>query len=261
MIRDCYQIITDEPALEKTALSKMPEYSVWSNIKWRCSGKCKSKNNSGYANRGIKICERWANSFQNFLDDMGPRPSPDHSIDRINNNGDYCPENCRWTTAKVQANNTRRTKFLEYRGETKPLTTWAEELGLSKDLIKNRIFRYKMSVEEAFERPIRKTVNESPKEFVVDGETLTIEQCSQKFNLTKERIRMRFAHGWDTDRIMKTPESIKKRQFPKKLEFNGEALTAKEWASKTGINESEIRSRFRKGWTIERILTQPMRKR
>lgn len=81
--------------------------------------------------RGIVICDRWLHSFESFFTDMGPRPSPKHSIDRIDNDGNYEPSNCRWATAKQQERNKPGTLTLTYRGETLPLAEWAERLGVT----------------------------------------------------------------------------------------------------------------------------------
>ena len=90
-------------------LTKTPEYQTWAGIKKRCLNS-KNKDYHHYGGRGITICKRWLNSFENFLEDMGERPSKNHSIDRIDNNSNYCKENCRWATQKEQKRNTRKNK-------------------------------------------------------------------------------------------------------------------------------------------------------
>jgi hypothetical protein len=84
-----------------------PIYTIWQELRYRCSNPNK-KHYSYYGGRGIKVCKDWDESFDAFLKDMGERPSPEHSIDRIDPDGDYCKENCRWATKSEQSRNTRK---------------------------------------------------------------------------------------------------------------------------------------------------------
>lgn len=116
-----------------------PEYRSWSQAKCRC---CNPRNHAyaSYGGRGIKMCERWRNSFEDFLADMGPRPSLDYSLDRYpNNDGDYEPGNCRWATRSQQQTNRRNTRFITRDGVTLPLAEWARRVGLSASVIHARI--------------------------------------------------------------------------------------------------------------------------
>jgi hypothetical protein len=118
--------------------SNTQEYRIWSNMRRRCS----SPTYNGYKHyggRGITVCERWQN-FENFLADMGERPSSSHSLDRINNNGSYSPENCRWSTQKEQCNNNRHNKYVVVNGETLTLTQLAERHGLPPQLVTDRAY-------------------------------------------------------------------------------------------------------------------------
>lgn len=109
-----------------------------------------------YGARGIKVCARWRNSFAAFLSDMGRKPSPTHSIDRINNDGDYEPSNCQWATSSQQARNTRRNRFVTFNGQTLTIGDWANGLGMNRLTLFSRIVRRKWPIERALSTPTRK---------------------------------------------------------------------------------------------------------
>ena len=119
--------------------SKTSTYSTWIKIRDRCQNKEAAKY-PDYGGRGISVCERWQ-KFQNFLADMGEKPGPEYSLDRIDNDGDYRPENCRWADAKTQSNNRRSNRFIEFDGERKTIAQWADETGLSQHMIFKRLER------------------------------------------------------------------------------------------------------------------------
>lgn len=130
------------------------EYMTWCGIKRRTN--LDHAKPSSYALQGITICERWANSFEAFLEDMGPRPSTDHSIDRIDYLGNYDPGNCRWATKMEQASNKSNNRWLEYAGETKHLSEWARIFGLGVGTLHARLNKSGWSVEKALTTPIKK---------------------------------------------------------------------------------------------------------
>lgn len=118
---------------------KSRTYRCWANMRNRCTNsKCKTF--SCYGGRGITVCERWLNSFECFLDDMGEQPTG-MTIERIDNNGNYEPGNCRWATRYEQANNQRTNVILEFQGKRQTLSEWAKELGRKKSAIAARLRR------------------------------------------------------------------------------------------------------------------------
>lgn len=131
-----------------------PEYTVWCTMRARCANRHNHKWHL-YGARGIKVCESWVNSFSAFLADMGMRPSPKHSIERIDNNGNYEPSNCRWATVKEQARNTRTNHFITWRGKTACFAEWAEITNIGYGNIKNRINNLGWPVKRALTEPVR----------------------------------------------------------------------------------------------------------
>ena len=115
-------------------LSKTPEYKSWLGMKDRCYNK-NSKKYNRYGGRGIRVCDRWKASFLSFLEDMGPRPSDKKSIDRINNDGDYEPKNCRWANDKEQQNNRSNNHVISHQGKTMTISEWAAEKKICEDVI------------------------------------------------------------------------------------------------------------------------------
>jgi hypothetical protein len=142
-------------ALTRHGMTDSRTYSTWLSMISRCRNK-KEKN---YGGRGIVVCDKWLN-FEGFYEDMGEKPEG-LSLDRINNNGNYCKENCRWATSKEQCNNTRRNVNITYNGKTQNLTQWAEELNIKKMTLHRRLNQCNWSVEKAFTTKVRWSTNKS----------------------------------------------------------------------------------------------------
>jgi hypothetical protein len=150
--------------------SRTAEYHTWQEIKKRCTLRS-HKNFNRYGGRGIAMCARWQDSCA-FLADMGPKPSPRHSIDRINNEGGYwcgsaeCPEcgpagrapNCRWATQKEQQRNRRSNRIVEINGESMCVAAWCERFGVSQKIVGTR-FRNGWTPLAALTTPVRQVSN------------------------------------------------------------------------------------------------------
>lgn len=131
-----------------------PEYRTWTRIIERCSNP-NNHNFTNYGGRGIRVCKQWS-KFENFLKDMRSRPSKDHSIDRINTNGDYCPSNCRWATNIQQQNNKRNNKYITISGTKLTQAQWERKNKLSHGAICLRI-SHGWTPEEAAMTPMDKS--------------------------------------------------------------------------------------------------------
>lgn len=123
----------------RTPKERLPEYPIWLAMRQRCNNQ-NNKKYPRYGGRGIKICQRW-NDFWLFLKDMSQRPSSDYSIERVNNDGNYEPDNCIWKLKNQQQWNTSKTTFLTYKGVTKSLGEWAYDIGIPSRTLYHRLYR------------------------------------------------------------------------------------------------------------------------
>lgn len=121
-----------------TPVMSRPEYGVWASMIQRCTNP-NTKTFARYGGRGITVCDGWLHSFEAFLADVGPRPSFAHSLDRIDNDGNYEPGNCRWIEKRLQARNTSANVTLTFNGETRTAAEWAELLGIKPYTLYSRI--------------------------------------------------------------------------------------------------------------------------
>lgn len=155
LIRSCKCLAAEESSERNTIHgfarpgARICEHWIWTNMIERCA----DAGNKNYCGRGIIVCERWVNSFEKFLSDMGNRPSPQHSLERRDNDGNYEPTNVYWATAKDQARNTRRTVLVDVAGERLCLKDATEKLGLPYAPIATRI-RRGWPIEQALNTPV-----------------------------------------------------------------------------------------------------------
>lgn len=157
------KVISEKERLRRLKLPRLPvkhdmyktaEYWAWLAMKQRCS----NPNHPCYrlyGARGIKVCDRWQQSFVSFIEDMGRKPTPKHCLERINNDLGYCPENCAWKTHSDQMRNTRRTIKVSLNGKSQCLKDWCSELGIPYDRTIARIGYGYSPIRALFQQPHR----------------------------------------------------------------------------------------------------------
>jgi predicted nucleic acid-binding Zn ribbon protein len=184
--------------------SNHPLYMVWWGMKHRCYGKV-TRISRLYQEKGINVCDRWRNDFWAFVKDMGPKPTPEHSLDRIDNNGDYTPENCRWATRSEQQRNTRMTRIVALDDEAMSVSDLSEKYGIDVKIVKNRL-RMGWSVKDAVSRPIEPTSrmpDDDPRAVSrrCYASGMSLQEIGELLGVTKERVRQYL--------VTKTPVTIR----------------------------------------------------
>ncbi len=176
----------------KHGLSESQEFKIWTGMLTRCYNK-NSKSYATYGGNGIEVCDRWKKSFENFLSDMGKRPSKQHSIDRINNEGNYTPENCRWATQKEQANNKSNNVKITIDGVTKTLSDWSREFSVN---VQASSFRRAQGLTG------RKIFESRFKKIIFNGVSDTISGWSKRTGIKPTTIHMRIHKGWTIEKAL-----------------------------------------------------------
>ena len=154
------------------------EYRTYKAMKSRCYSPSQDKGN--YKKDNIQVCERWKNSFDNFMDDMGYAPSNKHSIERIDNSKNYEPENCKWIIVNEQSKNRSSVKYFTHEGKTLILKDWARELDIKYTTLYLRIYRQGLSFEEA--------INYSNL-IEIDGVYKTVKDWCEYLNISYNTVR------------------------------------------------------------------------
>ena len=174
-----------------------PTYYIWGTMKARCNP-ANATTRSRYAGRGIKVCKRWM-KFENFLADMGVRPSDQHSLDRINNDGNYCKTNCRWVLPLVQSNNKSNTLIITLEGVSKPRMEWCRTLGITKSMLTYRLQNWTPEKVATTKGSVRlKATSEKPTALQLK----TIEKLRSKGMFADWTDDPRVAAKWITDHLL-----------------------------------------------------------
>ena len=161
--QSCGCLVVEVGKRNKThGMTGSPEYDALKSAIQRCHNP-KSRAYKDYGARGITVCAEWRESKEKFLADMGPRTSPKHSLDRLNNDLGYFKANCSWRTRSEQSRNRRSNRLITYLGETRTITEWGDRLGVSDNTISLRL-KYGWSIREALTTPLMRA-KKNPPEF------------------------------------------------------------------------------------------------
>jgi len=186
-----------------------PTFKSWDSMLSRCYSK-QNKNYAHYGARGIGVCDCWnpsaGGSFANFLEDMGERVRG-QSIERIDCNGNYEPDNCKWATSKEQASNKRNSRKITFNGKTQSIMEWAEETGIPYSTLAKRIYTYNWNHERALTTPNTSKPQQKSTDVLIEynGDKLCLEEWGRRYRISSATIRNRLRAGWTPEAAITTP--------------------------------------------------------
>lgn len=246
------------------------EYGVWYAMIDRCHNPAAS-GYKNYGGRGITVAAAWSgkNGYRRFLADMGKRPSPTHTIERLDNSGGYSRNNCEWATRKKQNRNKRNNVPISHSGETMVMADWADAKGIPRLTLRRRIRDLGWNPEEALDTSVgsvhkRPGQKRAPIFITHNGKTAPIKAWAAELGVTANAVYQRIKRGLPMTSVFGSSdlqrESVVRRNKEAALvfEFRGESLTLEEWSIRSGVPKSKLWFRLRRyGWPIARALGTP----
>lgn len=198
---------------EQHGLSRTSEYKAWNKMIDRCTNPS-SKSYVNYGGRGICVCDKWLTSFSAFINDIGRKPTPLHTLERKNNNGNYEPKNCKWATRDEQNKNTRFNVILEINGQRKCVSEWSRISGMSISGLRKRLASG-MSPKEAITKKKDNTKIRKQKFATINGSRKTLREWSVVFGVNKNTLYTRINRGWNILDALQTKSFPTPKQFIK----------------------------------------------
>lgn len=208
----------------KSDLNSERLYNIWKGMKQRCYYE-NGKTYDYYGGRGIKVCDEWKNNYfafkewaySNGYDENAPEKKC--TIDRIDVNGDYCPENCRWVDWITQSYNRRSNRMVEYNGELKSLFEWSNITGINATVLYSRIFILKWDIHRAFTQPLTYATEPIPEckgsiyqTINYNGKIYTIKELADTVNMYPKTLLYRIIRShWSVEKAITTPVQIHNR--------------------------------------------------
>lgn len=202
----CYEKESRGRATLTHGKSRSPVYSRWAGMINRCEN-INHKHYRHYGGRGIVVCERWR-VFANFFADMGDPPSTTHTIDRIDNNGPYSPDNCRWATSAEQATNKRTNRTITVDDTTMTVTEWAHKTGIPVNTLFMRL-RRGTPIQQLLE-PVSLFKNHR---ITVDSETRTLAEWGNCLGLKPGTVLSRLKRGWSAEEACRTQKGVRLKKY------------------------------------------------
>lgn len=214
-------------------------WNSWTQMMERCYNP-EHINAKHYSEKGISVCERW-HSFENFLEDMGERPSKEYSLDRINGDLGYSPGNCRWATKTEQQNNLSSNRWLTYQGKTQTVSQWSRDLGLTSPSLHQRI-RQGGPIEDIL-GPRRNERHQETRELTFNGKTQSLGDWADELGIPRERLWNRiFTKNMPLEQALQSGVL----DGSKIVTYQGKTQTVLEWSKELGIDWLTLHRRLRR---------------